>query len=438
MGDDGVMGCRGDGVKNPAALPPATRHSPLCHLAPLPPCHLLLTNEACFDTLPAIISLQNVFGASLKSRPRCKLFTVNRKLFTVSVSHRGGFFMTGMDASYLRPLSMGQVLDRAIRLYRQNFFSFVGIIAIAQIISSIAVILINVAQTETISGGAQTPTLTIFSVLFAMLLVFVSAILLQIATAALTRAVADNYLGHRVSIGEAYRKIGRSWLTLIGASLLMGFLILILVFVFIIPCIGWLLAIPGLGGIVFFTIVALPFMAPVIVLEKQSALAAPGRAWNLARRRFWWLFGFALLLWLFGQLVVTGPAYLTVALTTSLLFNGAVSPLVATTIQQAVTFLFSVIYYPLQLTCITLMYFDVRIRTEGFDLAVLAASDEATASEGVDMSLAVTETKETITPTVEELGYFSLISIGAGFVLLLLWFVFAGLIALFLPGMGGF
>jgi len=333
---------------------------------------------------------------------------------------------------------MGQVLDRAIRLYRQNFFAFIGIIAIVQIISAIASILLNYIQLGQNSLYSESPTLPVLGGLFAVVLLFISGFLLQIASAALTRAVADNYLGHKITIREAYSKIGRSWLTLIGSSILMGILILVFFLLFLIPCIGWLLAIPGIGGVSYVTMVVLPFLAPVIVLEKQTATNAPGRAWNLARRRFWWLFAFALLLALFGQLVVSGPAYLTLALTTSLLFSGTIDPMVSAILQQSVTFLFGVLYYPLQLTCITLMYFDVRIRTEGFDLALLAAADTDSQKEDIDISVGITTANESITPTTEELGYFSLISIGSVLVFGIIWFLMIGFISLFMSSMGGF
>lgn len=41
--------------------------------------------------------------------------------------------MSATDLSYLRPLSLGQLFDQAIRLYRRNFWKFVGIIAVVQI-----------------------------------------------------------------------------------------------------------------------------------------------------------------------------------------------------------------------------------------------------------------------------------------------------------------
>ena len=70
-----------------------------------------------------------------------------------------------------------------------------------------------------------------------------------IATGALARAVGDNYLGKKTGILDAYRGIGRSWISLVGALLLLGILsIIVMLWWVIVPCIGWF---TGLGMIVF-------------------------------------------------------------------------------------------------------------------------------------------------------------------------------------------
>ena len=41
--------------------------------------------------------------------------------------------MTPTTLPQLRPRSVGELLDQAIRLYRQNFLKFIGIVAVVQI-----------------------------------------------------------------------------------------------------------------------------------------------------------------------------------------------------------------------------------------------------------------------------------------------------------------
>ena len=44
----------------------------------------------------------------------------------------------------LRPLTLGEILDRAVRLYRRNFANFIGIIALVQVPLSIIQLLLTV------------------------------------------------------------------------------------------------------------------------------------------------------------------------------------------------------------------------------------------------------------------------------------------------------
>ncbi|MCA9954622.1 MAG: hypothetical protein KC434_07875, partial [Anaerolineales bacterium] len=287
--------------------------------------------------------------------------------------------MTTLSDS-LQPLSMTQLLDRAIRLYRSNFLIFVGIVALAQIPAT-AVNMIGLwlaPAPETINMNPTSVTemwLQIFESSgfvnngWLWLGRLVTLLLVQLATAAMTKAVAENYLGHKIGLFEAYQKIGRSGVALLIATFLGIFLIMgLAIWWIIVPCIGWL---SGLGMIFFLSLVILPLVAPIIVLEHRSAGQAIQRAWDLGRRRFWWLIGFMLLLGLFGQIVVTGPAFLSVFAVESIVGSG-INTTTSSLIQQVIMLLLRLIYLPLQLSCVTLLYFDIRVRTEGFDLAVLA------------------------------------------------------------------
>ncbi|MBK8901447.1 MAG: glycerophosphoryl diester phosphodiesterase membrane domain-containing protein [Anaerolineaceae bacterium] len=335
--------------------------------------------------------------------------------------------MTALSEN-LQPLSMAQLLDRAIRLYRSNFLIFVGIVALAQIPAT-AVNMVGLWLAPTPQFGFD-PTASVFDVWLQVaessgfgnnpwvwLGRLVTLLLVQLATAAMTKAVAENYLGHKIGLFEAYQKIGRSGITLLIATFLGIFLMIALAVWALVPCVGW---ISGLGMIFFFALVILPLVAPIIVLEHRSAGQAIQRAWDLARRRIWWLIGFMLLLGLFGQLVVTGPAILSVVLVESAVGSG-VNATTSSLIQQVIVLLLNLIYLPLQLTCVTLLYFDIRVRTEGFDLAVLALSDRVD-SETVRVTAPPLE--KNVLPRLEEVGYFSLITVAIVVLYIALFLVF--------------
>jgi hypothetical protein len=82
------------------------------------------------------------------------------------------------------------------------------------------------------------------------------------------------------------------------------------------------------------------------------------------------------------------------------------------------------------------MYFDLRVRTEGFDLA-LQAEGASSAPIAIDELIAqapLPETKGLITWT--ELGYFALLSIGAG-VLFVALSLISAVVAFSVAGPGG-
>lgn len=299
----------------------------------------------------------------------------------------------------LRPLRLGELLDQAIRLYRRNFITFVGIVAMVYV----PLMVLQIASTTLMTSSLDTLTSSpeqIFTnyaywggMLSSLVVAFLQFIFVQgIATGALTRAVADNYLGKTTSILGAYRGIGKSWLPLLGALLLVGLLSIVFAFWWIVPCIGW---ITGLGMLVVLLTAVSPMVAPVVVLEGQGVISSIRRAWSLVRRRFWPVLGYVFVLYIFSMLIVTGPGLIMNAVLAGALgvFEDPTSGLVIRTILQSLVQLISILlYYPLQMAAFTLIYFDLRVRTEGFDIALLTvnASDQTNIDQVMAAPAAVT------------------------------------------------
>lgn len=320
----------------------------------------------------------------------------------------------------LRPLGLGELLDQAIRLYRRNFLTFIGIIALVYV----PVMVLQTASTTLLSssmlGFASSSPDEIFSNdaywigMFSTLgVAFIQFILVQgIATGALTRSVADNYLGSRTGILDAYRGIRGSWLKLVGALLFLGLVLIGVTIWWMVPCIGWF---TGLGMLAFLMAAINPLVAPAVVLEGQNSIDAVRRAWSLARRRFWPLLGYVVILYLFSLLVVNGPvAIVSFALTGAFeSINDPTTQLVVRSIVQSLVSLVGIlIYYPLQMTAFTLIYFDLRVRTEGFDLALQTI--DAPGSMDLTQAMAapgMQSTERLITG--QDLGNFAILTLAA-------------------------
>ncbi len=331
----------------------------------------------------------------------------------------------------LRPLRLGELLDRAIRLYRGNFLTFIGIIAVVYV----PLMVLQTAATTLLSSsmlrGFSTPE-EIFTnsaywigMLSTILLGLVQFVLVQgIATGALTRAVADNYLGKKTGILDAYRGIGKSWFTLLGALLfiLLVFFVLTLWWI-IVPCVGWF---TGFGMMVFLMAAINPLVPPAVVLENQGVIEAVRRAWSLARRRFWPLLGYIFVLYLFSLIVVNGPAAIANVILAQVfrsLGDPTMQLVLTSIIQGLVSLVFILIYYPLQMTAFTLIYFDLRVRTEGFDLALLTMEASSSADLSQAMSTPVPQVNERLI-TGPDLGNFAILTLaGVGIYIFLISFI---------------
>jgi len=335
--------------------------------------------------------------------------------------------MTASSLPVLRPLGIGELLDQAIRQYRRSFLNFIGILAVVQIpigLLQFAVSLVslqsNPALTNLNPRSVDAPS-SLSPAYWAsqagtLFIALVSFVLVQgVATAAMTRAVSDNYLGTPTGFAGAYRRIGRAWLPLIGTLLVAALLGMALFIWWLVPCVGWA---TGVGILAFYGGVLVPLVAPIVVLEHKSGYQALRRAWDLARRRFWSVIGFVALIFLFNLIVVSGPNLIISAIFQGLIMgaaragHSAVNLVTAEVIVQSLlTLVFSLIYVPLQLIGFTLLYFDLRVRTEGLDLAMLSQDAAVTAPEAVVTGQAPPAERGGLI-TGRELGYFFLLSLG--------------------------
>ena len=361
----------------------------------------------------------------------------------------------------LRPLTIGQLLDRAIRLYRRNFILFTTIVAVMMVPLTLAQMVLQVltlpgrieANARLFTTASANPLETFITSMnaagggpSAWIIALLTFVLIQgVATVTLVGAVSTQYLNanNDLSVMQAFRNNGGRWWTLVWTLIITFFMSAGIVLFWFIPFIGWF---TGLGAAFFFAAVVLQLLAPVIVIERKRGGHAIRRAWDLARRRFWWLLLFMFILTIFAQLVVTGPSVLATLGLTALLDGSGFADDFATyttiqiIVQSFVGLLTTIIYLPVQLAATTLVYYDLRIRNEGFDLALQAASASAEAG-----TLDVEQVAAQAPPagrsglvTWSEMGYFASLSVGA-FVLLvgfwiLIFLLAAGATLLTTPG----
>lgn len=322
--------------------------------------------------------------------------------------------MTTAGVPTLCPLSIPRLLDQTVRLYRRNFWKFIGFAAIVQVPVSL-VGLLTTAGPLIVSNSLDAVSF-LLTLAGAALSAFLNLVLVDgLAVAAVATVAAGGYLRSPTSFSAALRQVGRQFWRLLGTLLLAVVFLLVVLLWALVPCLGW---VSGIGMTVFFTQVILPLIAPVVVLERRGGPGALRRAWDLTRRNFWRALAFVALLYLFQQFVVAGPSLLLNAVMTYVLLVGsssqAVAPLLIIAIPALGGLLLNLLYLPLRLSGNALLYFDLRARGEGLDL-------DLQAREMLEGPVEFSELANLSPPpgrgwmlSWTDIGYFALITIGIG------------------------
>lgn len=297
----------------------------------------------------------------------------------------------------LRPLTLGEILDRTAQLYRENFLLFAGIAAVyAGVLLVLSLVQIGVQELLRVEHlTRQLAWATGIGILVLWIAIFIFG---GLAVAANNRAVAWVHLGERATIRGAYStilpRLGRYlWLMTITTFriwlpcvvLYVGYLALL--FFYVRPK-GILtqsttqrdpqaLLVFGLGSLAF----GLLFLAAIVyavLMGLRYALAVPAcvvedlKARESIRRSIDLSKGSRGRIFLLGLLALA--VQMGLVLITQMFFivatfkHHGVLPVGIRALQQIVAFFTNTFVGPIYATGLTLFYYDQRIRKEGFDI----------------------------------------------------------------------
>jgi hypothetical protein len=255
-----------------------------------------------------------------------------------------------MPPPVLRPLSVGEILDTSFSLYRRHF---AAVATVAVVCTGLPLVLRLFLE----AGGG------VFSSIPLLLVYLLSTVVLSlVATGATVFIVSESYLGRPLSAREALARAT----PYMGRILICSFLMALLV------GLGFLfLFIPGI-----ILAVGLALAIPAVVLEPgRSASAALSRSWELTRGARWRLFALGVTL----LVLLYVPFFAITGVLTFLLSRGGSSAVTGTASSTTIAALalagiVQIFIYPLFYCVLTVAYYDLRVRKEGFDLELLAAS----------------------------------------------------------------
>jgi len=255
----------------------------------------------------------------------------------------------------LRPLQVGEILDAAMKVYRQRFgpifkAAFVVVAPIEVLIVLIQLSIPEDAFEETADDAAATAG--VFGGGAIYLLAFVGLLLV---TALAMRIISDSYLGRPHDWGQsvmaALRKLpSLGWLMLLYVSCLFA-------------------GLPYCGVMTVYLYAAFSLCVPILMLEDVRGARALHRSRRLVEGRWWPVSGALLVAFLltivvkvFFTVVLFGAGFATQDFTVFLII-GTVLSIISSSVVA-----------PFTAAVITIVYFDMRVRKEGFDLELLASS----------------------------------------------------------------
>ena len=264
----------------------------------------------------------------------------------------------------LHPMTFSDILDGSFRLLKANLRTIV-------LVAAAFLIPVNLVaaffQRDLLGGyslfrlmddpslleeaaGAGPSNAALLGSLFAIL---ASILVTPFVGGAISRIVATSYLGGTLEPGPAIRATGRRFLPLLA----------VFFFTLLLKGVGLLLCLVG----VLVPITLFLVTTPVVMVEEAGPIQAMARSVTLVRPRFWPVMGIAvvsgLLASFLGNILATPFSFAALAVGYRwgwiLVAIGGVLPALITT--------------PFVSIVATLVYFDLRIRNEGFDLQMIAA-----------------------------------------------------------------
>ncbi len=282
-----------------------------------------------------------------------------------------GDYSARMAAPVLRPLSFGEVLDTSFNLFKRNFKTVTVISAVVMIPLALLGALATAGLAPTDLAPLDDPQASIEDVLgvllplygalgAGLLLQFFGQVLVQAAT---TRVYAEAYHGGTIGIREGLRVGLRRLPAMLGLTIVSSIGMLV----------GFVLCIiPGV-----WVYVAWALSPAALITEDKGPFSALRRSMSLVKDSWWRTFGLLVVVNLLVGVIVSvvtfpiqiaGTFGAAAAADPSALFSGTFLA-----VNTFVSGLVNAFTLPFLAGVVVAIYFDQRVRKEGFDLDRLIA-----------------------------------------------------------------
>ncbi|WP_157884126.1 hypothetical protein [Arthrobacter alpinus] len=328
----------------------------------------------------------------------------------------------------LRPLGLGEILDGAFQAARRNGKAMFGSALIFQLATTAVTLVVMYLFFGQAFGDLLTmdPSVTpdseildslsggLVSGSVSLLLTSILAVVIQmILQGALVIPVLRAVLNRKTSFGQMWRLVRPR----IGALLLLALLYAGVVFVtmalYILIVVALIVGMDAfasggnaLGTIALSLLISLPFVAvaiwigtkvllapAAIVVENVGPITGIKRSWILTRNNWWRTFGISMLAAIIAGVigsVITTPVSMLASFLVPLMFGTEPDPaqmanavFIAQGIASLIGALVGAVTLAFQTGVMSLIYVDLRMRRDGFDIALLKESETGKDDGGI-------------------------------------------------------
>lgn len=307
----------------------------------------------------------------------------------------------------LVPLGAGDLIDRAVRLYRRHFFTLIGIAAPPVLVSAVGSVLWGIGWRETFVTTSSAWLAIYLLIVSAGWAIMVTGVILTfVVMGGATRNLVTHLLYNEpFSFRTTYRNVRARFWHLLGAAIVVAicvsfaafvalfawymlFLFAMVAVIGIAGVSGWLAAAFGIAGFLVSLIIALwlffflagrfAYVPQAMMVEGKGVFAAVSRSTSLARGNVKRLAGVTLFT---GFAAYSALMILIVPLGWYGYLNGInPSPFDAQNWPMWYSIGYGVLWQsssilltPVWMLGLSLLYLDERVRHEGYDIELMAA-----------------------------------------------------------------
>ncbi|MFN0111879.1 MAG: hypothetical protein ACKVZH_23720 [Blastocatellia bacterium] len=313
--------------------------------------------------------------------------------------------MNSFDSFTFAPMSAGDVIDRAVRVYRRNFLALLRIVFAPSLLAYVGAVIYELGvRNFSMDRGDGRIVLSFALVGGGLALWAIGKGAFYAVLGGASRSLVDHFFeGKPILARDVFRAVRQRFWSLIGAMFMVGLLLMgagvIVYFLFIVAAMigvagaallsgapSWMkITTASIFGIVIvasiFMVLLLiysrvVYVPQVMMVEGKGVSSSISRSFSLASGEMWRIA--ALLLFWFYVAWSVWMLFLTPLLSMAEWFGFEWNPF-----RQDVPFWFNIAYQtltqvseiiiaPITMLGFTLLYLDSRVRKEGFDIELLA------------------------------------------------------------------